>query len=242
MDINEFNMGIRYIRTKEKKHLFHGSKSGIQGRIMPNFRRAREKTDFGQGFYLSDNPVQAKTLICGRSDYNPIFYGMDMNLDKLNCVQVRDLPWALVIAQHRGHMEQFKDTPLYEYVEQICDGQDVVIGPIADDRMAVVLEDFFNNNITDVALIACMGELKLGTQYVAKTQRACDQISVTATMPLQTEEISEMQKLSQQNRINGKELVEPIKRRYRRTGTYFEQILEEGDESFALGQHPVFHL
>ena len=242
MDINEFNMGIQYIPAKETKHLYHGSKNGIQGRIMPNFKQAREKTDFGQGFYLSDNPGQAKTLICGRDDYDPVFYTMDLNLNKLNCVQIRELPWALVIAQNRGYMENIKDAPLYEYVKHIYDGQDVIVGPIADDRMALVLDDFFKGTITDVALVACMEKLKLGTQYVAKTQRACDQISITATLPLGPEEITEMRKQSRQNRIDGHNLVEPIKRRYRRTGIYFDQILEEGGESFALGQHPVFHL
>lgn len=242
MDINELNTNIKYMPIKETKHLYHGSKNGIKGRIVPNFKMARERTDFGQGFYLSDNPIQAKSLICGRDSYQPVFYTADLDLTGLRCVQVSDLSWALLIAYHRGRMDDYKDTALYRYVANIDESQDVVIGPIADDRMAVVLTDFFMGNITDVALINCMKKLDLGTQYVAKTQHACDRISITSTLPLQPDEIHTMREQAMQNRTRGNQLVEPIKRRYRQTGSYFDEIAEKGDEFFDLGQHPVLHL
>ena len=46
--------------------LYHGSKSGIQGDIKPDYFRNRNTCDFGKGFYLGDLPDQPKGLIVGR--------------------------------------------------------------------------------------------------------------------------------------------------------------------------------
>lgn len=54
----------------------------------------------------------------------------------------------------------------------------MVIGYIANDRMFVVLDRFFNGEITDLALINSLSALKLGKQYVALTDKACNQIKI----------------------------------------------------------------
>ena len=41
--------------------LYHGSKSGIEGKIEP---KSRSQCDFGKGFYMGTDPSQALTLIC----------------------------------------------------------------------------------------------------------------------------------------------------------------------------------
>lgn len=234
MDRNEFNKNVSYRPIRETKHLYHGSKNGIRGNIVPDFKLARAKVDFGQGFYLGDNITQAKTLICGRDDYHPVLYKADIDLTGLHCVQVKELPWALLIAYNRRLLEDYKGTALYEQIAGIGDGQDVIIGPIADDRTSVVLEDFFEGTITDAALVACMGQLNLGTQYVVKTQRACDRISITDTYPLTQAEIQSLRAEGIQRREEGVRLVDPVKRRYRGTGEYFDEILEKGSDQFAI--------
>ena len=45
----------------EKIRLFHGSKSGIKGKISPI---SRSLCDFGQGFYMGTEKEQPMTLIC----------------------------------------------------------------------------------------------------------------------------------------------------------------------------------
>ena len=55
MDNDEFVRHVNYSPINEMKRLYHGSKSGIQGRIVPNFRLARRAIDFGQGFYLGES-------------------------------------------------------------------------------------------------------------------------------------------------------------------------------------------
>ena len=41
--------------------LYHGSKSGLEGRIKP---KSRDKCDFGKGFYMGTEIGQSLTLIC----------------------------------------------------------------------------------------------------------------------------------------------------------------------------------
>lgn len=222
----EFLKHIDFSPIREVKHLYHGSKNGIQGRIFPNYKLARRAIDFGQGFYLGNNPTQAKTLICGRDDYHPVLYKADIDLNGLNCVRVSGLPWAFLIAYNRGFLDEYEDTALYTQIAGIGNGQDIIAGPIADDRTSLVLEEFFDGTITDTALIACMGELKLGMQYVAKTQRACDRIHITNIFHLEPNEIKAMRARGIQRREEGIRIVNPIKKSYRRTGNYFDDIIE----------------
>lgn len=53
--------------------LYHGSRGGIQGDIRPN---SRPRCDFGQGFYMGTNPLQAKSLVA--SDTAPYFYVVNL--------------------------------------------------------------------------------------------------------------------------------------------------------------------
>lgn len=234
MDRNEFNEHINYRPINTTLHLYHGSKSGLDGKIIPNFRMARKTIDFGQGFYLGTNATQAKTLICTRDEYSPVLYKADINLTGLKCVRVDGLPWALLVAYNRGLMEKYRDTAIYEQIASIGAGRDVIVGPIADDRTSFVLTDFFNGDITDAALINCMGQLNIGTQYVAKTQAACDKITITDTFPLASNEIKAMRIKGRQRLEEGIRIVDPIKKRYRRTGRYFDEILEEEEKQHAL--------
>ena len=54
----------------------------------------------------------------------------------------------------------------------------MMIGYIANDRMFVVLDRFFNGEITDMALMHSLSALKLGKQYVALTEKACEKIEI----------------------------------------------------------------
>ena len=79
------------------------------------------------------------------------------------------LDWALLIAFNRGKLESVKGSRIYQKYASMAAGCDMVIGYIANDRMFVVLDRFFNGEITDLALINSLSALKLGKQYVALT-------------------------------------------------------------------------
>lgn len=203
--------------------LYHGSKSGIEGRIAP---RSRSKCDFGKGFYMGSEPGQALTLTC---DYEQSrLYLLSLDCSSLNTLEVpADIEWAMLVAYHRGRMEAIRGTSFYDHYRDMTAGKDLVIGSIANDRMFYVIDQFFSGNITDAALVHSLSALQLGRQYVAISQKACDAVSIEQEISLSYLERRFIQTASANNRVNGISLANEICRDYRREGLYYDEILEQ---------------
>ena len=105
----------------------------------------------------------------------------------------------------------------------------MVIGYIANDRMFVVLDRFFNGEITDLALINSLSALKLGKQYVALTEKACSQIKILDEQHISEEDRESLKIESEANRSKGIALAAEICRKYRREGRFFDEILKAGE-------------
>ena len=203
--------------------LYHGSKSGIKGKIEP---KSRSQCDFGKGFYMGTDPSQALTLIC---DYDKSkFYIVSVDTTNLNTIEVlADIEWAMLVAYHRGRMETIKGTPLYEKYCKMSKDKDIIIGSIANDRMFYVIDNFFIGNITDAALVGSLSALQLGKQYVAVTQKGCDAIRIEAEIELSHLERLFIQEVAEANRAKGVSLANSICKNYRREGLFFDEILEK---------------
>ena len=203
--------------------LYHGSKSGIVGEIAP---MSREMCDFGKGFYMGTDPGQPLTLICDFEKSK--FYVVSVDIKSLDTIEIKaDLDWAMLVAYHRGRMEQIKCTSLYDKYSRIDAGKDIVIGSIANDRMFYVLDNFFTGVITDMALVNSLSALKLGKQYVATTEKACAAVRVEKEIPLSLLERRFLQDESDANRQKGVSLANDICKSYRRDGKFFDEILDE---------------
>lgn len=206
--------------------LFHGSKSGIRGKIAPI---SREKCDFGAGFYMGTEPVQPLTLICDFEKSR--FYIVSIKLENLAKLEIpADLEWAMIVAYNRGKMESIKGTDMYEKYRHICENKDILIGNIANDRMFFVLDNFFQGNITDLALIKSLSALQLGMQYVAVTQQGCDAVRIEKEIPISYLERKFLQDISEENRAKGISLANNICKNYRREGLFFDEIMEQAKE------------
>jgi len=90
------------------------------------------------------------------------------------------------------------------------------------------LIDFFNGEITDVALINCLSALKLGKQYVALTEKACGKITILSEQKLSEEDQNKLKQESEANRSKGIAMANEICRKYRRDGRFFDEIIEAG--------------
>lgn len=211
------------ISAGEQIILYHGSKSGIKGNIAPI---SRDICDFGKGFYMGNIPEQPLTLIC---DYEQSrFYIIALNLNGLKVLDVEaDINWAMLVALHRKKLTKEINEVLYDKYIKMLQGVDVVAGYIADDKMFDVLDDFFAGNITDTALIECLSALKLGKQYVAITQKACNQVSIVQEIKLSLLEKLALQETARNNRDLGKALTKLIYKKSRRTGSFFDEMLEK---------------
>lgn len=206
--------------------LYHGSKSGIQGRIMP---LSRDRCDFGRGFYMGTDLRQCLTLISDFAESK--LYVVSLKLDGLRMLRIPpDIEWALFVAYNRGKMDGIRGTRLYQKYERMAHEPDIVVGSIADDRMFYVLDNFFQGNITDKALVASLSALRLGEQYAAVTQAGCDAVSVEREISLSYLERRCLQDVSQEKRLKGVSLADEVCRRYRREGLFFDEILEQEKE------------
>lgn len=201
--------------------LYHGSKQGIKGDIVPI---SRPDCDFGSGFYMGTEILQPLTLICGEE--KPVFYVVDFSLDDLKVLDVElGLEWAMVIAYHRGYMDIIKGTAMYEKYSHYLDGYDVVVGYIADDRLYTELNRFFNGDITDEVLMRCLSALELGKQYVALTEKACKNVKILKENEIPNLELALLMEKSKIRRLEGNSLAKEIEKKYRRIGKYFDEIL-----------------
>ena len=89
--------------------------------------------------------MQPLTLICNYPEGR--LYTLQADLTGLKILDVEvGLDWALLIAFNRGKLESVKGSRIYQQYGSIATGCDMVIGYIANDRMFVVLDRFFNGN------------------------------------------------------------------------------------------------
>ncbi len=202
--------------------LYHGSKSGIHGAIAPISRR---HCDFGKGFYMGTDRLQPLTLICNYPSAK--MYTLSVDLSNLKILDMKaGLDWALLIAYNRGKMEFAKNPIIYNKFSALTDNCDMIIGSIANDRMFVVLDRFFNGEITDLALINSLSALKLGRQYTALTQKACKKIKILNEQVLSEDDRDKLKQQSEANRTKGIRMADEICRKYRREGRFFDEIMK----------------
>ena len=202
--------------------LYHGSKSGLEGKIEP---KSRDKCDFGKGFYMGTEIGQSLTLICDFPKSE--FYIVSIDTKDLNLVEIpADMEWAMLVAYHRRRMDKIKGTKLYEKYENYLSNRDLAIGSIADDRIFYVIDNFFQELITDQALVGSLSALQLGKQYVLLTQKGCDKVKIEMKVKLSWLERKCLQIVNEENRIKGVNIANEICKNYRREGRFFDEILD----------------
>ena len=202
--------------------LYHGSKSGLVGDIAPI---SRNRCDFGAGFYMGTERIQPLTLIC--TNEKPVLYTVEFDMESLNVLEYEtDIDRALQIAYNRGKLEHIQGSTLYKRISQMRRGCDVIIGDIANDRMFVVLDRFFDGLITDRALVESLSALRLGKQYVAISERACKQVHIIKEESIGNQELAELRSMSEANRAEGIRIADEIIRQNRRDGRFFDEIIE----------------
>lgn len=204
------------------QHLYHGSKSGIKGKIRPC---SRDKCDFGTGFYMGTNKMQALTLICNFEEAT--LYSVDLDTTNLNVLSLgASVEWAMFVAYNRGKLEKYKGTTQYAILRDMRNYVDVISGPIADDRMYVVLRRFFDGEITDKALVTCLSLLNLGNQWVAVTEKACENIFIASEQHLSKEYREQLKLESADSKGKAIEAADDICKSHRRDGKFFDEIVE----------------
>ena len=173
---------------------------------------------------MGTDPLQPLTLVCNEN--HPVFYTVAFDTTDLKILNIEiGLDWAMLIAFYRGYMDSAKESLLYEKYAHMADGIDVIVGYIANDRMYQVLTDFFEQRITDAALMGSLSALNLGKQFVAVTEKACSRISIRKEKKLSRLELMILKEKSIVRRREGISAAGRIVKEHRRDGRYFDEIL-----------------
>ena len=138
--------------------LYH---TGFDEIPVPDLRRGRINADFGQGFYLSDDPAFAERWATEKKDAQTFVNRYELHTDDLQIKRFeRDEDWFQYIFSNRRRMpDTLKDF-------------DVIIGPIANDPLFNTFGVLTSGMLDDAVAMALLQLGPAYTQVVLKTERA----------------------------------------------------------------------
>jgi len=148
--------------------LFHGTNIDFDKIDLAKSNRFK---DFGQGFYLTDIRRQAEEMARKRtlqSGGMPIVQEYEFNAENLDSDLVKVLKfdnpsaqWAEFIYKNRN-----RHKPVFKH------NYDIVIGPIADDGVAYLLDRYAEGSFSLEQLADELKYKRLNNQYFFGTERA----------------------------------------------------------------------
>lgn len=216
---------VKDISNKKTKILYHGSLSGIEGRIKASY--SSRTCDFGSAFYLGEQKIQAINRVCNSKDSK--VYTMELEYTDAKVYEFNDSTlWSLFIGVDRGFLDVRRYKKLDNLVQSIS-SNDIVIGLIADDKIAQSYTQFLEGNITDKALSECLKYVKYGRQYAIKNQKFCEKnrLRIKECKFLSKQDKEKARNWGRQVRANMNQELDEIKKKYRRNGRYIDEILED---------------
>ena len=209
---------------KENVILFYGTKKPLC-RPIDFINNSKSTNDFGIGFYLGETFEQAANYISALSQN--IVYCFRLNLNDLKIYKFNvNTEWMIAIAYFRGWLNDYKDSPLIKRLVSKLSDYDVIIAPIADNRMFDIIAEFVENEITDEQCRHALAATNLGFQYVLKTNKALENIELLKEMYVCQKEKEHC--LDNRNTLtnNGAQKVKIARIQYKNKGQYIEEILK----------------
>ena len=204
--------------------LFHGSKSELDGDI--DLNHSRDHVDFGVGFYAGDNYQQSLDFICQKDGSS--IYVLDVDYSDLKVLKLDiSLEWMLMIAINRGMLEDFKDTKKYKELNKTLSSYDVIIAPIADNRMFNIIGDFASYTITTEQAIHALKSLSLGNQSVFKTEKAIKKLTIIERLYICRAERNDAIKEKYERIEKDKNYSVNAYKKYLRQGLYISEVFED---------------
>ena len=156
-------------REKELKNmseiLFHGGSHIIE---KPEIREPERTLDFGKGFYLTTSKEQAERWVKNRLDEKRLYgYVNSYLFDSFSAArelnvkifEKADEDWVDFVLSNR-------------MLDEFSHDYDIVIGPVADDRVYTQFSLFENGVISKEDLIKRLLTHRLVNQYLFHTERA----------------------------------------------------------------------
>lgn len=155
--------------------LYHGSNIVIDS---INLAMCRPYKDFGKGFYLTDIKEQAEKMAVRVSKIYGGFpvvnvFEIEDNFKKLSDIKIKDFgvhtteEWAKFVMNNRNRAFEDEKNVLCNKDNKY----DIVIGPVADDNMALLFRQYENEIIDFDTLLKGMIYKKTSSQYSFHTEK-----------------------------------------------------------------------
>ncbi len=204
--------------------LFHGAKKTFSLPI-DFLKNSKSRNDFGIGFYLGQTFEQAANYISYIDACNVYSFKLNLNDLKIYKFDV-DTDWMIAIAYFRGWIEDYLETSFVKNVLDKIKDCDIIIAPIADNRMFDIITEFVEGNITNEQCKHALAATNLGLQYVLKTTKAVEHVNFIQEMYVCKKE----KEKCIENRVsltnNGIQKVRMARIEYKGKGKYIEEILK----------------
>ena len=224
-------------KLEQSMILYHGSKSGIVGKVRPT---SRANCDFGTGFYMGANESDIFSFVCDSEFYpNSKFYKLIVSFSNLKIYTLSAMQWLLFVLYNRNLLQNFvnEDSVLCESLRDLHSEFDILIGPIADDAIFAAFDLFLDGYLSDFGLYKVYTAIQLCDQIVAVSEKACSQISV--------EEVfldNLMRKIYHDARVDRLErshlVLKSTPKEYNRVGHYFEEYCNSSLRSKRVTELP----
>ena len=156
------------IKEKYRDVLFHGSKNGLSEVAISG---SRDNCDFGKGFYLGETYNQALSFVCEKEKscvYSFRYSLANLKIKRFEC----NLEWMLAICYYRGTLGEFRSNSKVSQIVAEIEAADVVIAPIADNKMFYVMAQFTEGEINADVALHSLSASKLGLQFIFRTEKA----------------------------------------------------------------------
>ena len=161
--------------TEYTKVLCHGSRNMISGSLRLDANG--DSNDFANGFYCGENVKQAGMFVSSEPDSS--LYILVADTSKLSSCQFYvDTNWMLAVAYYRDTLGKYSNHPKVQKIIESVETSDLVIAPIADNRMFEIIDQFINGELTDKQCQHALSATQLGYQHVFRTQKALEQIQL----------------------------------------------------------------
>lgn len=209
------------LKEENKLVLFHGSKYGLKSITING---ARNNCDFGNGFYLGETFKQALSFVVGNKESS--VYSFTFDIKDLNILTFKtDIEWVLAICYYRGKLEQYKNSSIIKNIINKINKADLIIAPIADNRMFNIMSLFVNGDINVNVTLHSLSASSLGKQYVIKKEQALDKLCFIEKYYLCEKERKECLEFLNERSFEIDTKIKMSKREFR-NGLYIEEILK----------------
>lgn len=209
------------IKEKYRDVLFHGSKDGLSEVTVIG---SRDNCDFGKGFYLGETYNQALSFVCEKeksSVYSFKYSLYDLKVKRFEC----NLEWMFAICYYRGTLREFASNQMVGKIIAEIEEADVIIAPIADNKMFYVMAQFTEGEINADVALHSLSASKLGMQFIFKTEKALQNLVPIEKYYLSEPEREDCRKLLNERSYEIDTKLKLAKREFK-TGLYIEEILK----------------